>query len=243
VVGALLFSLAARADDEAPNALIKRPRSMCSTPSGTSRSGRDTARVVALVDSRILPDVNFQRMTAAAVGPAWRQATPEQQKRLQDEFKILLVRSYSGALAQVTDQTTLYPPACQPRRQKRWSCARNPRQRLPIQLDYRLEKRLGRVRDGKSTTSMCWASGWWRPTAASLPRRSNAKGIDGLMRHPAANARPVANARRGVDTPTFFASQLRTQSASAGLLRQLGRWRAQRACRAGGGGRSRPAQL
>ncbi|MEY3503115.1 MAG: hypothetical protein RL763_1183, partial [Pseudomonadota bacterium] len=52
-----------------------------------------------LVDTRVLPNVNFQRMTASAVGPAWRQATPEQQKRLQEEFKMLLVRSYSGALS------------------------------------------------------------------------------------------------------------------------------------------------
>ena len=52
-----------------------------------------------------MPNVNFQRMTAAAVGPAWRQATPEQQKRLQEEFKILLVRTYAGALSQVNDQT------------------------------------------------------------------------------------------------------------------------------------------
>ena len=70
----------------------------------------DVSRIVALVDERIMPNVNFQRMTASAVGPMWRQATPDQQKRLQDEFKTLLVRTYAGALAQVGDQTIVVKP-------------------------------------------------------------------------------------------------------------------------------------
>ena len=45
-----------------------------------------------------MPNMNFKRMTAAAVGPTWRQVTPEQQKRLQEEFKILLVRTYACLL-------------------------------------------------------------------------------------------------------------------------------------------------
>ena len=57
-----------------------------------------------------MPHVNFQRMTASAVGPLLAQATPEQQKRLQDEFKILLVRTYAGALTQVKDQTVQLKP-------------------------------------------------------------------------------------------------------------------------------------
>ena len=63
------------------------------------------ARFIALVDTKVMPHVNFQRMTASAVGRHWRTATPEQQKRLQDEFKILIVRTYAGALTQVKDQT------------------------------------------------------------------------------------------------------------------------------------------
>ena len=95
-----------RAEDEAPDALIKRLSSdvLETIKSDKSIRGGDMTKVIALVDSRILPNVNFQRMTASAVGPAWRQATPDQQKRLQDEFKTLLVRTYAGALAQVTDQ-------------------------------------------------------------------------------------------------------------------------------------------
>ncbi|MEK9952767.1 MAG: ABC transporter substrate-binding protein, partial [Curvibacter sp.] len=55
----------------------------------------DVGRIITLVDTRIMPHVNFQRMTAASVGPGWRQATPEQRKRLQEEYKILLVRTYA----------------------------------------------------------------------------------------------------------------------------------------------------
>ena len=65
----------------------------------------DVSKIIALVDTKVMPHVNFQRMTASAVGRYWRQATPEQQKRLQEEFKTLLVRTYAGALTQVKDQT------------------------------------------------------------------------------------------------------------------------------------------
>src|SRR4051812_19121162 len=95
-----------QAADEAPDAMVKRLSDdvLATIKSDKSIKEGDVSKIVALVDSKIMPNVNFQRMTAAAVGPAWRQATPEQQKRLQDEFKILLVRTYSGALAEVADQ-------------------------------------------------------------------------------------------------------------------------------------------
>ena len=67
----------------------------------------DLQKIGAVLDTKLKPYINFQRMTAAAVGPAWRQATPEQQKRLQEEFKLLLMRSYSGALSQIKDNSTI----------------------------------------------------------------------------------------------------------------------------------------
>jgi len=70
----------------------------------------DLSKVTAFVDSKVMPNVNFTRMTASAVGRHWRQATPEQQKRLQEEFKSLLVRTYAGALSQVKDQTVDVKP-------------------------------------------------------------------------------------------------------------------------------------
>lgn len=64
----------------------------------------DISRIITLVDGKVMPHVNFEVITRSAVGPQWRGATPEQRKKLQDEFKTLLVRVYSGALTQVKDQ-------------------------------------------------------------------------------------------------------------------------------------------
>jgi phospholipid transport system substrate-binding protein len=65
----------------------------------------DLSRIVSLVDAKVMPSVNFEIATRSAVGPQWRGATPEQRSKLQTEFKTLLLRLYSGALAQVKDQT------------------------------------------------------------------------------------------------------------------------------------------
>ena len=102
----------------------------------------DLQKIGVLVDTKLLTHVNFQRMTAAAVGPAWRQATPEQQKRLQDEFKMLLMRSYSGALSQVKDN---YSIAVKPLRGTVTENEVVVRTEIrggsePVPLDYRLEK-------------------------------------------------------------------------------------------------------
>jgi phospholipid transport system substrate-binding protein len=66
----------------------------------------DIARIITLVDTKVMPYVNFEVVTRSAVGPQWRQATPEQRSKLQVEFKTLLVRVYAGALTQIKDQTT-----------------------------------------------------------------------------------------------------------------------------------------
>jgi len=98
-------------------------------------------RIIALVDAKVMPHVNFERMTAIAVGRAWRTATPEQRKRLLEEFKTLLVRTYSGALTQVKDQTVQLKPmragADDPEVVVRTEVRGKGD---PIQLDYRLEK-------------------------------------------------------------------------------------------------------
>ena len=101
----------------------------------------DVQKVIALVDVKVMPHVNFQRMTASAVGRYWRQASPEQQKKLQDEFKVLLVRTYSGALAQVKDQTVTLKPSRQGSDPNDVVVRTEVRGKGdPIQLDYRLEK-------------------------------------------------------------------------------------------------------
>lgn len=101
----------------------------------------ETGRIFALVDTKILPYVNFQRMTASAVGRYWRQASPEQQQKLQAEFKTLLVRTYAGALTQVRDQTIeLKPLRNKPEDTEVVVRTEIKGRGEPIQLDYRLEK-------------------------------------------------------------------------------------------------------
>lgn len=100
----------------------------------------DVGKVIALVDSKVMPHVNMQRMTAGAVGRAWREATPVQRTKLQDEFKILLVRTYAGALAQVKDQNvTVRPSRGKPEAETLVRTEIRGRGE-PIQLDYRLER-------------------------------------------------------------------------------------------------------
>ena len=67
-------------------------------------------KVAQLVEAKVLPHFNFTRMTQRAVGRNWRQASPEQQKTLIEEFKTLLVRTYATAFAQYRNQTVDYRP-------------------------------------------------------------------------------------------------------------------------------------
>lgn len=140
------LSLPARAADEAPDAMIGRlsDEVLNILRNDKSLQNGDIQKIVVLVDKIVMPNVNFRRMTAAAVGPAWRQATPAQQQRLQDEFKTLLVRTYSGALAQVGDQTVTVRPLRAAPEDKDVLVRTEVRGRGdPVQLDYRLEKTPG----------------------------------------------------------------------------------------------------
>ena len=134
------------AADEAPDVFIKRITSETLDiikADKALRSG-DVNKLTHLVDDKLMPHVNFRRMTSLATGPAWRKATPEQQKRLQEEFKILLVRTYAGALSQVSDQTVVVKPVKPGQDDKNLIVNTDVRGKGdPIQLDYRLEKTPG----------------------------------------------------------------------------------------------------
>jgi phospholipid transport system substrate-binding protein len=184
---ALLASLASHcvwAQEEAPDAFVKRISvDVLDTIKADKamRSG-DIARIIALVDTRIMPHVDFQRMTASAVGPMWRQATPEQQKRLQDEFKILLVRTYAGALSQVSDQSVVLKPLRASPDDKELVVRSEVRgSGDPIQLDYRLEKTPGQGA-GWRIYNLNVLGVWLVETYKSqFTQEINAKGIDGLI--------------------------------------------------------------
>lgn len=178
------FFQPAHADDEAADALIKRISTEVLETIKTDKAiqGGDMTKVNQLVDTKIMPHVNFARMTASAVGPGWRQATPEQQKRLQEEFKILLVRTYSGALAQVSDQTiTVKPLRAAPDDKEVVVRSEVKGRGDPIQLDYRLEKTAGSGAGWKIynlNVLGVWLVDTYRTQFA---QEINAKGIDGLI--------------------------------------------------------------
>jgi phospholipid transport system substrate-binding protein len=186
------------AADEAPDALIKRLSTdvLDSIKADKSIQNGDVSRIVALVDQKILPNVNFQRMTASAVGPAWRQATPAQRTRLQEEFKTLLVRTYAGALAQVSDQTIQVKPMRSAPEDKEVVVRTEVRGRGdPIQLDYRLEKTPGQG-SGWQIFNLNVLGVWLVETYRSqFGPEINAKGLDGLIA--TLTERNKNNARKG----------------------------------------------
>lgn len=131
------------ASEEAPDAMIRRLSTevLDSIKADKDVQAGDVRKIITFVDSKIMPNVNFTRMTAAAVGRNWRQATPEQQKRLQDEFKTLLVRTYSGALSQVSDQSVIVKPLrASPGDTEVLVRTEVTGRGDPVQLDYRMEK-------------------------------------------------------------------------------------------------------
>jgi phospholipid transport system substrate-binding protein len=171
----------AHANEEAPDAMIKRLSTdiLDQIKADKAIQAGDVSKVVALVDSKVMPNVNFQRMTASAVGRNWRQATPEQQKRLQDEFKTLLIKTYSGALSQVKDQTIAVKPLRAAAEDTEVTVRSEIRGRgEPIQLDYRLEKASGGWKIYDLNVLGVWLVETYRGQFAS---EISAKGIDGLI--------------------------------------------------------------
>ena len=181
---AALTAPAAYAEDEAPDALIKRLLSEVQDAIKNDKAMRagDTTKVVALIDARIMPSVNFQRMTAAAVGPAWQQASAEQQRRLQEEFKIVLVRAYAGALAQLNNQTvSVKPMKAAPEDKEVLVHADIKGGGEALQLDYRLEKPAG-PGTGWRIFNLKVMGVWLVETYRSqFAPDINNKGLDGLI--------------------------------------------------------------
>ena len=139
-------------------------------------------KLTALVDAKVMPHVNFRRITASAVGPGWTKATPEQQKQLQEEFKALLLRTYAGALSQITDQTIAVKPVRASPEDNEIVVRTEVRGKgEPIQLDYRLEKTPG-VGSGWKIYNLNVMGVWLMETFRSqFAQEINAKGVDGLI--------------------------------------------------------------
>lgn len=166
---------------QAPDALVKQVSNEVLDAARADKSiqAGDVNKVMLLVEAKVMPHVNFQRMTSSAVGRYWRQATPEQQKRLQEEFKVLLVRTYSGALAQVRDQSVQLKPLRAGASDTEVVVKTEIRGKGdPIQLDYRMEKADAGWKIYDVNVLGIWLVENYRNTFA---QEISAGGIDGLI--------------------------------------------------------------
>ncbi len=165
----------------APDALIKQLSTeiIDAVKADPAIQAGDVSKVITLVDSKVLPYLNFQRMTASAVGRFWRQATPEQQAKLQAEFKLLLVRTYAGALAQVKDQTVQLRPFRANAADTEVVVRTEVKGKgEPIQLDYRMEKAGDSWKIYDVNVLGIWLVDQYR---SSFAQEINAGGIDALI--------------------------------------------------------------
>ena len=153
----------------------------------------DVARIRALVDAKVMPHVNFPRMTASSVGPQWRSATPDQQKRMLVEFQTLMVNTYSGALSQVKDQEVVVRPLRAATDQAELVVRSEVRGKGdPIQLDYRLEK----AGDGWKIYDVN-VGGFWLVDAykGQFAKDLSSGGIDALITRLAEKNKSLATAK------------------------------------------------
>ena len=169
---------------EAPDALVKRiSQEVLDTAKGDKDiQAGNQKRVLELVEAKILPHVDFQRMTALAAGRFWREASPEQQKQLTNEFRTLLVYTYSGAISQVKDQKLEFKPmradASDTEVEVR-SQVLQPRGGDPIQLNYRLEKSSSGWKIYDVNVLGAWLVETYKGNFAT---EINKGGIDGLIK-------------------------------------------------------------
>jgi phospholipid transport system substrate-binding protein len=194
----LLATTAVHAADEAPDVFVQRISNETLETIRADKSLRsgDVAKIMQWVDAKLMQHVDFRRMTASAVGPAWRSATPEQQQRLQQEFKTLLIRTYSGAISQVTDQNIVLKPLRAAPDDKEVLVRTEIRGKgEPIQMDYRLVRTPGEGSGWKIfnlNVLGIWLVDNYRTQFA---KEINANGVDGLIK--SLSDRNKSNAGRG----------------------------------------------
>jgi len=198
-ISSLIFAAATLAGtaafaQTAPDAMIKQVSTEVIDAVKTDKAiqAGDISRIQALVDTKVMPHVDFQRMTASVVGRYWRTATPEQQAKLQAEFKTLLIRTYAGALTQVKEQTTVN---MKPLRAAPDDADVTVRTEIkttgdPVQIDYRLEKQPAEWKIFDVNVLGVWLVDQYK---SSFAQEIAATGIDGLLTKLAAkNKAPVA---------------------------------------------------
>ena len=188
-----LAPAAAYAADEAPDALVKRLSAdlLATIKADPALRDGDIGKINAVVNEKVMPYVNFRRMTSAAVGPSWRKASESQRERLQQEFKALLIRTYSGALSQVRDQTITVKPL----RAAEGDTDVLVRTEVhgkgdPVQLDFRLEKDAGGWKIYNLNVLGVWLVETYR---SQFAEEINKGGLDGLIQALASRSSMPAN--------------------------------------------------
>jgi phospholipid transport system substrate-binding protein len=173
----------AAATNEAPDVLVKR---ISTDVLDTVKADKDiqsgnTQKIMALVNTKILPYVDADKMTAQAAGRFWRQATPEQQKQLSEEFRTLLVYTYSGALSQVKNETIEFKPfrADPADTEAEVKSQVNLTRGEPITLNYRLSKGAQGWKIYDLNVLGAWLVETYKSTFSSEIGKS---GIDGLIK-------------------------------------------------------------
>jgi phospholipid transport system substrate-binding protein len=173
----------ASAQQEAPDVLIKRVSNEILELAKTDKQiqAGNQQRIMEVVQAKVIPHVNFQRMTAMAAGRFWREATPEQQAALTTEFRALLIYTYSGAISQVRNQVLEFKPmraAAGDDEVEVRSVVVQPRGE-PIQLNYRLEKTPAGWKIYDVNILGAWLVETYKGTFSA---EINKGGIDGLIR-------------------------------------------------------------
>lgn len=190
-----LGSVTVMAAEAAPDAFVARLSNevIDAVKGDKAIQAGDVGRIRALVDAKVMPNVNLQRMVVKSVGPPWRGASPEQQKRLTEEFKTYLINTYSGALTQVKDQTVRVRPL---------RGAANATELVvgtdivskgePIQLDYRLEKAGDSWKIFDFNVLGLWATDSFR---SQFSRDLSSGGVDALIARLAEKNKSVAGTK------------------------------------------------
>ena len=168
---------------------------MSAVRSDPSLKAGDQAKIEQLVQTKVLPYLDFQRMTASAVGPYWRRATPQQRQELQEQFRELLIHTYSGAIGRIHNQTVQYLPL----RAAPDATSVIVRTRVLdngelVQLDYRLIKLDSLWKISDVNVMGIWLVDNYRGVFA---QEINSKGIDGLIQTLQQRNKQLAQARQG----------------------------------------------
>jgi phospholipid transport system substrate-binding protein len=179
----LLHAGSASAQQEAPDALVRRVSTEILDLAKTDKQiqAGNQQRIMEVVQAKVIPHVNFQRMTSMAAGRFWREATPEQQAALTSEFRALLIYTYSGAISQVRNQVLEFKPmraGADDDEVEVRSVVIQPRGE-PIQLNYRLEKTPAGWKIYDVNILGAWLVETYKGTFAAEISKG---GIDGLIR-------------------------------------------------------------